>query len=250
MKFVPDIIEDFLSSLDYSAEVWTAVYDGVSTTTIGIYNILHLRAGLFVTIDSLVYEVQSVDYANNRFVLLGDHSAATLVTLPQLHFFHGTQLAVNAELTGKDDNQKVPMCFLHEVIRESLGGVGARYSEASIRLFFLDVSNYTDWTTNQHYAKAIRPMRNFADYFIQQLRKPNKNFRAGDNTELFTHAKFGAWRENGHFQSVFNAKLSGVELQITLLISDCNLNKGLNATRYPERITGGLELALEGALIG
>lgn len=249
MNFVPDIIEDFLSSLDYSAEVWTAEFDGTSTT-IGLYNILHLRAGLFVTIDSLLYEVQSVDYANNRFVLLGDHSAATLVLLPQLHFFHGTQLAVNAEITGKDDNAKVPMCYLHEVIRESLGGVGSRYSEATLRLFFLDVSNYQDWTTDQYYAKVIRPMRNFADYFIQELRKPNKNFQAGDRTELITHVKFGAWNEKGHFQSVFNARLSGIELSISLFIRECNLNKGINATRYPERVTGGLELALEGALIG
>lgn len=249
MKFIPDILEEFVGGLNWTAQVWDASYNGVDSTTITVYNVLHLKSGLFVTIDSTLLEVQSVDYNANTFIVLGDYSAATEVLFPTPHFVHGTQRALVNQITRLDDNAKFPMIWLHEVIRENLGGVRSVASTSTVRLFFLDVANYTDWTTDQHYAKVIRPMRNLADYFLQEFRKPNKNYQAGDRSTLDTHVKFGAYNEKGHFQSVLNERTSGLELSVEMIVRECSTNRGINNVQRRERLKG-LETALQGALLG
>lgn len=173
----------------------------------------------------------------------------TEVIFPKLHFFHGTTMAANGELSRLDDPAKVPMCYLHEVIREELGGPTSRVSRANIRLFFLDVANYGDWNTDQHYEKVIRPMRNFSDYFRVELAKNNKNFRL-ENSTLYTHVKFGFLNQRGQFESIFNSRLSGIEMQVELLISECNTNRGLNSEKPTSLVPVGLEEILEAILIG
>ena len=251
MRLIPDIIETFIQGLTWEAEVWTASFNGVDSTTITVYNVLHLRPGLFVTIAGFPLQVQSVDYSANSFTVLGDYSSADAVTFPTPHYFHGTQLSVVAETSKLRDEAKVPMVWLHEVVRENLGGEMSVASVASCRLFFLDVANYVDWTTDEHYAKVIRPMRNLSDYFLQEFRRPNKNFQATGDAQLYTHVKFGAVSEKGHFQSVLNDRLSGVELLVEMTVRECNTNRGIIG-RKPTGFVSNSTLAyeLEFALVG
>lgn len=244
MKLIPDIFEDFLTGLNWVAPVWSAIYDGSTTTTISLYNILHLRSGLFVEINSAQVEVQSVDYDNNSFVVNGDQSGISEVTLPVPKYFHGTQLATNAKISKLDDNAKVPMIWLHEVIREDLGDFRSIATTASLRLFFLDVANYQDWTTDEHYAKVIRPMTNLRDYVLQEMRGNGKKFRSVDSATSYAHVKFGQVTDRGHFQSVFNAKLSGVELVVDVQARECQPNRGI-VGRQPTELKGGEGFEME-----
>ena len=248
---IPDIIENHLDNMNYDSDVWSiTVASGISTISVG--NVMHLRPGLFVTIGTATVEVISVDYSANSFTVSGDYTGQKVVTFPKLHFFHGTPLATNSKLSGLKDLSKVPMVYLLEVIREELGGQNSRSITASLRLFFLDVANYADWDTDEHYSQAIEPMRNFAEYFLWDVRKSYGKFQAGDRAEILTHAKFGAINNKGHFQSVFNERLSGIELNADFRFKDCQPFKGLNPPKPtgPIEVTQGLESPLEMPVLG
>lgn len=240
-KFIPDVLEAFINGLGYVADVWEAVYSAPNTT-ITVGNVLHLRAGLTVSIDGAGAEIISVDYGANSFVVSGDFSSASLVTFPTPFFFHGTPLATNSHISRLKDDSMVPMVYLYEVIRENLGGPNSRMIESSLRLFFLDVSNFQDWDTDEHYSLAIRPMRNLADYFIWSAKKQVGKMQAGDRSEIITHAKFGAVNNKGHFQSIFNVHLSGVEVSIDLVFTDCSPYKGINPPK-PTALKSSIDTA-------
>jgi hypothetical protein len=58
-------------------------------------------------------------------------------------------------------------------------------------------------------------MERLALEFIKQIEN-NRNFQTIDQYDIVTFSRFGVERENGMFQNVLDANLSGVELRITL----------------------------------
>lgn len=255
MKFIPDILEDLIENrLDFVSEIWSVSYSSPNST-IAVGDVKYLRPKLVVDIGGTDAKVLSVDYDANTFAVAGDFSTESTVTFPKPYFFHGTPLETNSHISKLKDSRSLPMIYLYEVIRERLGGPQSRTSEASLRLFFLDVANFSDWNTNQHYSNTVRAMRNLADYFLWEVRKQNGKIHAGDQSEMIAHVKFGAVNDKGHFQSIFNKHLSGIELSLDLIFKDCKPFKGLNpaqpTTPKSELDTAeGLEAGLEYILIG
>ena len=229
MIIVPDIIEDFINQLDFTFDFKSATYDGTNTT-ITIENTLHLRAGMSVVIIGFSFQVISVDSAANSLVVPGDLSQIAnpgrTVTLPTPFFFHGTSYAVNSHISRLKDPEKVPMIFLLEILRIDIGAPGndrGRYS--NVRLFFLDVANYADWDTDQHYSNVIVPQTKLCDYFVSQARNSTRYFIEVGSGYQIPHVKFGEYKDGkGHLQSIFNDRLSGVELNIEFLFKteSCN----------------------------
>ena len=58
-------------------------------------------------------------------------------------------------------------------------------------------------------------MKQLAMEFIETINK-NRNYKTIEDWEIIEFTRFGVEQENGMFQNILDANLSGVELRITL----------------------------------
>lgn len=209
---VVDEIETFINGLDLSSAITAASVGAETTITVG--NVYHARTGLSCLIDGDSFKILQVDYDANTVKVEGAPATTKVFSMPVPFYFHGTPYATNAHISRLKDSQKVPMIYLLEIIREELQAEDSGIETiADLRFFFLDVANFQDWDTDQHYSNVIRPMRNLMDAFVAQARI-SPLFAELPALDVVTHVKFGVYQSNkGHLNSLFNERLSGVELR-------------------------------------
>jgi hypothetical protein len=193
------------------------------TTTITVCDMFHARPGLACLLDGIEYTIMETDRETGTVTVAGYTEAPALFSMPAPHYFHGTPTATGAEISRLRDADKVPMIYLLEIIRETVQGEDSAYvSVADLRLFFLDVADYAKWTTDDHYAKAVQGLRSLADAFITQARK-YRSFGKLAEIDLITHVKFGVYQtDKGHVNSLFNERLTGIEMRASFPIRDCS----------------------------
>ena len=216
-------VRDFINALDLSSAV-TAHSDNGTQTTITVGNVFHSRAGLVVDIDGADYTVISVEYDTNTLIVEGLIADPLLLTVPIPYFFHGTFMKLNNELDevlSIDD--KVPMFYLHEVIREkkhnpTFSGLDRT---SDIRLFLMDKSPENGDTTANQYADIIVPLSRLADYFTSQLYTAYQ-FGDIDDIEQVNHVEWGTYQDSkGHLKRFFDANLTGIAFSFALPILIC-----------------------------
>jgi hypothetical protein len=216
-----DEIEALIDSLVLSSEVLNVSFDGTDST-ITVENSYHARFKMVIGIDGSNYQIISSDQPNNQFVVAGDLTGAQLVTFPKLFYFHGTAYATNSHINRLKSSDKVPMCYLHEIIRKKDKGRNGSTVAAPIRLFFLDQAKKKDWTTDDHYSMVITGMNRVVEAFKDHL---FDSFRVVSNDTEYTtvdHVNFGEFRDlKGHVQSIFDDYLSGVELSFEIIFRKC-----------------------------
>lgn len=214
---IVDIIDTFLSGLDFSQEILSHSDDGTNTT-IEVANLFHSRAKLTIDIDGSDYTIVSVTEPDT-IVVSGVIADPLVATIQSLFYFHGTPYATNSHLSAiRDWRNKVPFAYLLEIIRERVFGEADSVNEreADIRLFLLDDANFEDWTTDEHYSKRINGLRRTSDFIVQELGSSSL-FNDINFVDVISHAKFGVYVDNkGHENSVFDEQLSGVEMRFTL----------------------------------
>lgn len=218
--FVPDLLDDFISALDLSAEVVS-----ISGNDVTVGNTFQARKGLQIMLDNTAYTVASVNHATETITLTAPVvGSPTTYSIGAPFFFHGTAYMVGAHISKiRNSADKMPMVFLNEIISEQEQGVESVIERVvNIRLFFLDEANFKDWNTDDHYSFVIAPLRKLVNAFISQIREA-KEFEQDDETfDIKTHVNFGAYQElKGHIQSIFNERTSGIELGFTLNIKKC-----------------------------
>lgn len=222
MKLTVDIIGDFINSLDLSGKVVSASFDGTNTT-LTVEKTFHLRRGMDVTIDGTSYVVVSV--TNNQYIEVeGAVVDPLLYTVPNPFYFHGTPIMTNNHINGMREDQKVPMIYLYEIIREKDKGIdSAIVRESDLLLFFLDSANFSEWETEDHYSQRLKGLNNLVDEFRDQARDYRCCFYL-EETEFtrINHVNWGVWRTNaGHERRIFDDDLTGVELNFTLPLRKC-----------------------------
>lgn len=146
-------------------------------------------------------------------------------------YFYGTPIEVNHDLLDVRAGQnKFPAVFLFDPIDtlendDMMVNVGA---SPNLKIFFMnDWRNQEGWTTEDHYDNIIADMDSLKREFIKKL-KANKYVLEVTTYSTARHAKWGLFINNkGYKDPVFNEKLSGVSLDITIdidkLIDGCNL---------------------------
>jgi hypothetical protein len=232
MKPLRHVIEDFFNAMSLTFAVNGHSVTGSAPnqiTTITIDNILNLRAGLTVKIDGTDYTVLTVS-GTTIFTVQANLNNPAIVILPRPIWFAGSPLSVNKKIDEIPTPQyKVPMVWLHEVIRERRiqTSDSTLEREAQIRLFFLDEADFSTWetSTNQatYYTKVIDGMDRLAEYMKEKMYN-SMYFGKFEEYNITSFAKFGIYVDNkGVENSVFNDQLSGVELSMTLPV-----NKVLN----------------------
>jgi len=173
--------------------------------------------------DSLNNEYLITDIAPNEWILTNDTDPLPpnldgVVQLPVPYFISGTKLATNSEWTKATPNllQKTPLIWLLEVIRlKGFGRQSAMELETDLRMFFLDETNVSQYYTADHRENVVYPMEQLAMEFINTIGR-NRNFKTIEEYEMITFSRFGVERDNGVFQNILDANLSGVELRIRL----------------------------------
>jgi hypothetical protein len=173
--------------------------------------------------DSSDNEYLITDIAPNEWILTNDNDPLPpnldgVVQLPVPYFISGTKLATNSEWTKATPNllQKTPLIWLLEVIRlKGFGRQSAMELETDLRMFFLDETNVSQYYTADHRENVVYPMEQLAMEFINTIGR-NRNFKTIEEYEMITFSRFGVERDNGVFQNILDANLSGVELRIRL----------------------------------
>lgn len=138
--------------------------------------------------------------------------------LPEPFYIHGTKKATNREWTisTSDLTAKTPIIWLLGPVRYmSFGRENSKEYEADIRLFFLDETDPTNYYTEDHLEQVVYPMEQLANEFLKTL-SMDKNYQTLDQWEIIEFSRFGTEQDNGFFQNILDANLSGVELRMTL----------------------------------
>lgn len=218
MKVVPDILQQFIEGMDFSSPIAS-----ISGAVVEVEDVFHARDKSKVLLDLVEYTVLSVDYNLNKLTLTAPVAGSpSTYSIASPKFFHGTPYATNSQLSKMKAPDKVPMVYLMEILRETGQAEDSKFGTvADCRLFFLDVANSADWSTDQHYSNVIIPMRNLVHQFIRQSRLYSLFGIIGEH-DIYTHVKFGQFTDQkGHNQSIFNERLSGIEVVVSIPIKFC-----------------------------
>lgn len=214
---ITNVVETIVTAIDNSLN---GTYDQ-PTKRFYTCNTKWARVGKTVT-DSNQKKYQIVSILTDQYVELKSIGQSgqpeDVIYLPDPFWITGTKLATNTEWSKAEKNlmKKTPLAWLLEVIRlRKYGRDSVIEFESDLRMFFLDETNVTQYYTADHRANVVYPMERLALEFIKQIEE-NKNFQTIDNYDIITFSRFGVERENGMFQNVLDANLSGVELRITL----------------------------------
>ena len=141
-----------------------------------------------------------------------------VINLPQPFFIHGTKKATNREWTilSNDVTAKTPIIWLLGSLNyKQFGRESTIDIESSVRIFFLDETDVANYYTADHITQVVYPMEQLAKEFIETINR-NRNFKTIEDWEIIEFTRFGVEQENGMFQNILDANLSGVELRITL----------------------------------
>lgn len=223
MRLTVDIMGDFISSLDLSGGVISSSDDGTNTTIVA-EKTYHARPKMTIDIDGNPFVVVSV--INDASIeVVGVISSPAIYKVPNPFYFHGTPILTNTHINGAKDDQKTPMIYLYEILREKdRKEDSAVVRESELRLFFLDNANFGGWGTDDHYSKRLRGLNNLVDEFIDTARKYGCCFYLYE-TEFnrINHVNWGKWVDSkGHKKVIFDDDLTGVELTFTLPLKNCN----------------------------
>ena len=216
MIIIPDIIEAFINNLDLTLEIESYSNDGENTTII-VENAYNAREDIILTVNTINLRIVSV--SGNSIVVPGTIDPITSAVLERPYFFHGTPMMTNSHLSQiQNFDDKTPFAYLLEILSENWDNDPQSNIAvtADIRLFFLDVANFQDWSTDDHYSKRIKGLRNLIELIMHELNE-SPLFNKFSNYQIINHVKFGEWRDlQGHINSIFDEELSGVELRINL----------------------------------
>ena len=138
--------------------------------------------------------------------------------LPVPFYIHGTKKATNREWTisTNDLTAKTPIIWLLGPVRyTAFGRESSKEYEADIRLFFLDETDPTNYYTEDHLEQVVFPMEQLANEFLNTLEN-DPNYQTLNQWEIIEFSRFGTEQDNGFFQNILDANLSGVELRMTL----------------------------------
>lgn len=138
--------------------------------------------------------------------------------LPVPFYIHGTKKATNREWTisTNDLTAKTPIIWLLGPVRyTAFGRESSKEYEADIRLFFLDETDPTNYYTEDHLEQVVFPMEQLANEFLNTLEN-DPNYKTLNQWEIIEFSRFGTEQDNGFFQNILDANLSGVELRMTL----------------------------------
>jgi hypothetical protein len=218
-KIVRDLVLSMSITLDVGTNQW--VDNGDGTFTLSICKTYWLDTLTEVTINSVVYPIDSVVNDVSITVTSATVPDNTIITIPNPFFYSGTIIQSNEEISNsnKDVSARTPMAYLYRDIEDTfLPADSIVERETPIRLFFLHEEDFANFTSEVNSDEVLEPMRQMAYYFIDTLKRSSQIGKIDSNYNIRDYSKFGVDNISGYTQNIFNDQYSGVELSITLPI--------------------------------
>ena len=229
MTYKTDIIEylsDVLDAVNKTVNIVSATTPSAGIQEITVDDVKWIQPSIVLSIGGNDYTVSSI--AGCVITLIGASAiVVSSFTLPTVYFFHGTVKETNITLTKRQfDTDKTPLVYLLEIFSERFNEDVDEFERVSdLRLFFLTHANFEEWEVDDFYANSIKPMQRLTQHFIDTLNKQVRVQQIRDY-ELTNLSRFGVYVNNKGFEStLFEDKLSGVELRISLELrkpTDCS----------------------------
>lgn len=218
MKQAVKIIEEFINTIILEENVLLSeINDG--RTSIFVDDIYHLTKGMTVNIDGLNYTVFSSDASADTFTIAEEITNPQKVTIPNPFYFYGTPFATNTLISDANFNEKFPMIYLYELLKDDkiTDDLSLIDRKIKIRMFFLDNSQ-GEFTTEDHYNFVINGIGKYLSRFEDELDKyPLFVAESISKIERFPHANFGKFLDlQGYTGHIFNEVVSGIEIRFEL----------------------------------
>jgi len=218
-KEVSNIIQTLVSQIDNTTD---GVYNASEDRTY-ICDTKWMRVGKIVT-DSSDNKFRITELVDDSYIVtkpLDESSPALdgLITIPEPFFISGTKMATNREWTISTSkmSEKTPLSWLLEMIRISKKGRESAIDfETELRLFFLDETDVRNYYTADHRENVVHPMSKLAKAFLDAVAY-NRSFQTIEEFDLITFSRFGVEVDEGMFENILDANLSGVELRVNLV---------------------------------
>jgi hypothetical protein len=221
-----DIIREIVEGINKTIEIDSVVDNGDGTYTLLTCKTLYIQENFPITINSNDYTVTTV-VKNTSIVVKGDVlPTADSFDLYAPYYFHGTVIKTKNEMETKKalngDTQLaiLPFTYLKEILRDKnfRAGSGSPFKkETDLQLFHLTYSDFTDWSTTDHYEKSVKQMTVMADLFIESANNHSLVAPFEDLPDTTTpRVNFGVYVDNGNETRIFVDQLSGVEQTLTL----------------------------------
>jgi len=229
MTYKTDIIEylsDVVDAVNKTVNIVSATTPSAGIQEITVDDVKWIQPSIALSIGGNDYTVSSI--TGCVITLIGDDAIIVdSFTLPTVYFFHGTVKETNITLTKRQyDTDKTPLVYLLEIFSERFNEDVDEFERVSdLRLFFLTHANFEEWEVDDFYANSIKPMQRLVQHFIDTLNKQVRVQQIRDY-ELTNLSRFGVYVNNKGFEAtLFEDKLSGVELRISLELrkpTDCS----------------------------
>lgn len=182
--------------------------------------------------DSLGNKYKVVDFSFDEWILLEpqNHTEVFTGNIVVSHnplFMHGTPSSVNGEyvrIKTKRTLKKTPFIWLLETHPDDTLPPDSSIKIAfNVRLFFMDWCNEKKWSNNDHNERAVKPMRNLVEMFLDVIRE-DYSFKTLQGYQTRDRARFGVEVTNqGNTRKIIDEDLSGVELNIRLELYDTSI---------------------------
>ena len=214
-----NIIHQIVLDIDNTIE---GTFDDVLNRT-NVCKTKWIRKGKKVT-DSDGNEYVVMDFATDEWIVAVPSSVSApplegIITIGVPYFITGTPMSANREWTivTNDVTAKTPIVWYLDFIRfKEFGRESTIEFESDLRIFFLDETDVRNYYTQDHRDNVVKPMTELVHGFIDSVER-NRSFKRIEDHEILTFSRFGVEKENGMFQSILDADLSGVELRLTLV---------------------------------
>ena len=213
VKEISKSVEDLINSIDNTISV---VYDSAlmrSNTCLTKW----ARVGKPIASD-IGDEFYLSGVEPNEWIQAGENELNGIYYLPRPYFIAGTKIASNREWTLATPNllEKTPIVWLlYDLEYKNYGRANTLDWESDIRLFFLDETDVTNYYTKDHTDNVVIPMSLLAEEFVKVIEN-DRQFLTLEEYDVINFTRFGTEQENGYFQNILDAYLSGVELRIKL----------------------------------
>lgn len=226
MSIIVNELRALVSNMSRSYTITSCIDLGSGKYKLLTDNTYWLRPDKPIVIDGLNYQIDS--FALNEWIVVKGNikPVVTSFEIYKPFFKNGTPRATNNELIQIEDSvDKTPFIWLLEINRERIvvDELSPVESENSLRLFFLDQTNFEDYNTGDHYVNVIEPMTNLVEEFIIELGKYSKFDEVKEYVKI-NWAKFGVFvTDNGVERKILNDFLSGIEVQLDLTLLKKNV---------------------------
>lgn len=218
MSVIKDI-KDWVTGLEFIAEVLSYSDDGTNTTLV-LDHLFAIGVGRKVNVDGVDFDVLSVSYYDCSIVVPGVLINPVEVQMPSLSFKSGSYYQVTSEVSFEDEIDIYPLFYMNVPYRTRNRNADAIRETIRANFVICDVANYQDWSTEDFEEKSEQ-LAAFSDYLFSQVQN---DYRFGnvDMTNKQVYYKYGELSsKNVPENSVFNNRLTGVKLDWNIPFFKC-----------------------------